>query len=131
MLLYILIFIVLAFAAYVRLVPLSAERFHTSISATNNKDIKGASIQIVQNTAGAMEKLDASLKALPRTTLLAGSIAEGHLTYVTRSKWIGFPDYTTLEQSGDTIKMFARLRFGRQDMGVNAARLRKLITALD
>ena len=63
MLLYILIFIVLAFAAYVRLVPLSAERFHTSISATNNKDIKGASIQIVQNTAGAMEKLDASLKA--------------------------------------------------------------------
>jgi uncharacterized protein (DUF1499 family) len=78
-----------------------------------------------------MEKLDASLKALPRTTLLAGSIAEGHLTYVTRSKWMGFPDYTTLEQSGDTIKMFARLRFGRQDMGVNAARLRKLITALD
>jgi hypothetical protein len=78
--------------AYVRLVPLSAERFHTSISATNNKDIKGASIQIVQNTAGAMEKLDASLKALPRTTLLAGSIAEGHLTYITRSKWMGFPE---------------------------------------
>jgi uncharacterized protein (DUF1499 family) len=128
---FILICIVVTFVGYVRLAPSSAERFHISISATENKDMKGASIRLVPNTTGAMETLERTLKALPRTSLLAGASADGHVTYVTRSKWMGFPDFTTLEQSDDTIKMFARLRFGRQDMGVNAARLRKLIASLD
>jgi uncharacterized protein (DUF1499 family) len=128
---FILICIAVAFLAYIRFAPLSVERFHVSISATENMDMKGAYIRIVPNTSGAMEKLENTLKALPRTSLLAGSVAEGHVTYVTRTKWMGFPDYTTIEQSDDTIKMFARLRFGSKDMGVNAARLRKLIKALD
>lgn len=131
MFIYILAFIALAFVAYVRLVPLSAERFHISINATEDADKKGAAIRIVPNAADGLQKLANTLEAMPRTSLLSGSVAQGHVTYVTRSKWMGFPDYTTLEQSGDCIKMFARLRFGRQDMGVNAARLRKLIAALD
>ena len=128
---FILICIVVAFAAYVRFAPLAAERWHISISATEDKDMKGGAIRIVPNKSSTMTTLDGALKKLPRTSLLAGSATQGHVTYVTRSKWMGFPDYTTLEQSGDTIKMFARLRFGRQDLGVNAARLRKLVTALD
>jgi uncharacterized protein (DUF1499 family) len=128
---FILICIIVAFAAYVRFAPLAAERWHISISATEDKDMKGGAIRIVPSKSDTMAMLDSALKKLPRTSLLAGSATQGHVTYVTRSKWMGFPDYTTLEQSGDTIKMFARLRFGRQDLGVNAARLRKLVTALD
>ena len=128
---FILICIIVAFAAYVRFAPLAAERWHISISATEDKDMKGGAIRIVPSKSGTMAMLDSALKKLPRTSLLAGSAMQGHVTYVTRSKWMGFPDYTTLEQSGDTIKMLARLRFGRQDLGVNAARLRKLVTALD
>jgi uncharacterized protein (DUF1499 family) len=123
--------IVVAFLAYVRLAPSSTARWHVPISATADKETKGASIRVVPNKAGAFEKLENALNTMPRTTLLAGSQAQGHVTYTTRSKWIGFPDYTTLEQAGDTIKMFARLRFGGSDLGVNAARLRKLVKALD
>jgi uncharacterized protein (DUF1499 family) len=68
--------------------------------------------------------------ATPRTRLLAGSVATGKLTYVTRSRLFGFPDYTTVslllpEDGGPTyLHMFARLRFGLDDLGVNGARVR-------
>jgi uncharacterized protein (DUF1499 family) len=54
-------------------------------------------------------------------------LREERLTYVTRSRWIGFPDYTTIEQDGDVIKLYARLRFGQSDLGVNKARLDGLL----
>jgi uncharacterized protein (DUF1499 family) len=128
---YVLIVLVIICLAYVRLAPSPAKQFHVSITATENTNKKGRAIRIVPNSAGAMKTLNNVLSAIPRTTLLAGSEAEGHVTYVTRSKVFGFPDYTTLEQSDDVIKMYGRLRFGRKDMGVNAARLGKLIGALD
>ena len=70
-----------------------------------------------------MARIDAIARATPRTTVLAGSVAEGRITYVTRSRLWGFPDYTTVERSGDRITLFGRLRFGRGDMGVNRARI--------
>ena len=45
------------------------------------------------------------------------------ITYVTRSRVFGFPDYTTVRQAGDTLEIHGRLRFGESDMGVNAARV--------
>ncbi|MCC1481585.1 DUF1499 domain-containing protein [Roseibaca sp. Y0-43] len=61
------------------------------------------------------------------TTLLAGSVAEGHMTFLSRSRLMGFPDYTTvlIEPAGDgaMLTAFARARFGYSDMGVNRARL--------
>jgi len=70
-----------------------------------------------------LSDLNLGMLALPNTSLIAGSVAEGRLTYITRSKLIGFPDFTTIEQGGDQIKLYARLRFGRKDMGVNGKRL--------
>jgi hypothetical protein len=50
------------------------------------------------------------------------------ITWVTRSAVLGFPDYTTAaaraEGSATALALHARLRFGRGDFGVNAARLR-------
>jgi uncharacterized protein (DUF1499 family) len=73
--------------------------------------------------------------ATPRTRILAGSVAEGQITYVTRSAIWGFPDYTSVRaipvEGGAQIVAYARLRFGRSDMGVNAARLQSWLAALD
>jgi len=66
-----------------------------------------------------------------RSVVLAGSASDGMMTFVTRSKWIGFPDYTTIQLDGDKIKLHARLRFGRSDLGVNAARLERWIDQLN
>jgi uncharacterized protein (DUF1499 family) len=69
-------------------------------------------------------RLDAIARATPRTELLAG---EGfHKTWITRSKTVGFPDYTSIrlepEGQGTRLTLFARSRFGSSDFGVNRAR---------
>ncbi|MCE6952847.1 DUF1499 domain-containing protein [Cereibacter sphaeroides] len=70
-------------------------------------------------------RLDAIASATPRTELLAG---EGfHKTWITRTKWWGFPDFTSVrliaaEDGGTDVALFARSRFGKSDLGVNRAR---------
>ena len=74
-----------------------------------------------------LAQLSAIAMAYPRTTLLAGSPAEGRMTWVARSRIIGFPDYITAETAqtprGTRLDIYSRLRFGNSDFGVNAARL--------
>jgi hypothetical protein len=74
--------------------------------------------------------LDAVAMAAPRTTRLAGNVAEGRITWITRSALWGFPDYTTAQVTPAGLSVYARLRFGRGDMGVNAARLRDWLAQL-
>ena len=45
------------------------------------------------------------------------------ITYITRSRVFGFPDYTTVRQAGPQLELYGRLRFGGSDLGANAARL--------
>ena len=45
------------------------------------------------------------------------------ITYVTRSALFRFPDYTTVRHRDAQIEIYGRLRFGRSDLGVNAARI--------
>ena len=83
-------------------------------------------MRVLSAVATALARVDAAAMALPRTVRLAGSVDQGRITYRTRSKVIGFPDFTTVEYKDGQLKMFARLRFGRSDFGVNAARLKRL-----
>lgn len=85
--------------------------------------------------AAVLGKLSAIALAHPRTVLLAGSPTDGRITWMSRSNLMGFPDYTTAEATavpqGTRLVIHARLRFGSSDMGVNAARLKAWLTALD
>jgi uncharacterized protein (DUF1499 family) len=127
---YIVVCCAVGMLGYVRLAPSQIARWHQPIDAAQDKDLPSGAVRVVTTGSGAFDVLETTLKEMERTTLLGGSSKDAHVTYVTRSKWFGFPDYTTLEQSGDTVKMFGRLRFGRKDFGVNAARLQKLVSAL-
>lgn len=55
-------------------------------------------------------------------------------TWIVRSRLMGFPDYVTIrldETAQDTrLTALSRARFGRGDMGVNAARLQRWIGAI-
>lgn len=67
--------------------------------------------------------------------LLAGSVDTQHMTYVTRTRLMGYPDYTSviIEPAGEGAMLlaFARARFGHSDMGVNRARLDRWLAALE
>ncbi|KIN72818.1 DUF1499 domain-containing protein [Sulfitobacter guttiformis] len=123
----ILVLAVVAGMAFIRLAPSDVSRWHRPIGEAENTDGEGWSGRVVQSSPGLLSDLHQGMLALPRTELLSGGVGEGRLTYITRSKLMGFPDYTTIEQDGDQIKLYARLRFGKSDMGVNGKRLDGLI----
>ena len=116
--------------AYVRLAGVDPGRWHRPVKGDADADGEGHCLRVLEAGPEALARADAAMRALPRTRVVAGSVAEGRVTYETRSKWIGFPDYTTLEQEDGRLRMFARLRFGRSDFGVNRARLERIARAV-
>lgn len=129
-LLYLLLLAVLGFGLWVRMAPSDPARWHVATGDAGNRDFAGAVIRTVPAQPGDMARLDRIIRATPRTTLLAGTPEEGMVTYITRSRLWGFPDYTTIEARAGSIVIHGRLRFGSSDMGVNRARVEGWIAAL-
>jgi hypothetical protein len=114
--------IVVAFG-YVRLAPSDPVRWHVAPTVTADLDLTDGAKRIVENAPDGLERLDAVARQAPRVSVLDGTVGAGMVTYVARTRLMGFPDYVTAQQDGDTLKIHSRQRFGRSDMGVNAARI--------
>jgi uncharacterized protein (DUF1499 family) len=129
---------VLLFAAYVRLAPSNPESWHVAPDQEPH-DFKGSYHEtrvIAAAPMDVLDRLDTIARAWPRTRVLAGSVDEALVTYITRTKYWGFPDYTTVQVALDAddntvLSIHARLRFGGSDGGVNRARVRRWLKALD
>jgi len=121
--LWVLIIVVGGLLVYVRLAPSDVARWHAMGEIKGDKTFKNGVIRVVDDAPDGLAKLDAVIQATDRTTVLAGSVSDGMVTYITRSKLMGYPDYTTVRQSGARVEIYARSRFGRSDIGVNKARV--------
>lgn len=129
---------VLALGVYVRLAPLHATTQH---DVPLPQGIAGAVTGIGSHTViredadpmGSLKRLDQLIRATARTKRIAGSVEAGRVTYVTRSRVCGFPDFTTVEARPDAgqLVLCGRLRFGKSDLGVNRARIEGWLAALD
>ena len=128
-------------AAYVRFAPSNANQWNAALPATDPltncsqiTTLKGGATLSCTAPEGALTKLDIIATSSPRTHRLAGSPEAGCITWITRSRLWGFPDYTpaqvTQPPPGPRLDIHARLRFGRSDMGVNAARLHAWLAQL-
>jgi len=132
----VLALVVLGLAIYVRLAPLDPADWHVDPARAPATGVAGhsASFDTDLAPAEALARLDAIALGTTRTRRLAGSVEGGHVSYVTRSLLLGFPDITsvTAVPEGDRTRLvfFARQRFGRGDMGVNRARLDAWTAAL-
>lgn len=134
-----IILVVLGVLVYIRLAPHDADRWHQVSSHEGVEPLKMESGYVWRavldgDEAQTLTKLDQLAMATDRTTRLAGSVAEGKVTYVTRSRVMGFPDYSTISV-GDAegrryLEINSRLRFGRSDLGVNRARIKGWLDAL-
>lgn len=123
--------LLVALLLYVRLAPSDPERWHRPIETATDTDLDGGAVRVIAGDEATLAQLDTAMRALPRTRLLAGSVGEGRITYVTRSKVVGFPDYTTMELQDGEVRLFARLRFGKSDLGVNRKRLEGLLGRIE
>lgn len=112
---------------WVRLAPDDIARWHQLPETVEDANFAGG---VTRRVPGDLAQLDRVIRAEPRTRVLAGSVEAGMVTYVTRSRVFGFPDYTTVAQRGDMLDLHARLRYGRSDMGVNRARVERWLEAL-
>jgi Protein of unknown function (DUF1499) len=118
--------------AFVRLAPSDPAVWHLDLAA-KGFDAGGGQVFCLQPgdrytpsepMDTVLARLDAVALATPRTERLAGSVKDGRITWVTRSKLMGYPDYTTAQvMTGPGLCVFGRQRFGSRDWGVNAARI--------
>lgn len=137
-----LVLLILGLMAYIRLAPSDAADWHVAppdalfagLAPDRVAPLDNGALLVLGPEKGAagtlLGKLDAIALATARTTRLAGSVEEGRITWVTRSRIVGFPDYTTAEIRPEGLFVYARQRFGSRDMGVNAARLSGWLSGL-
>jgi hypothetical protein len=115
--------VIAAVMVYIRVAPSDPARWHQPVEAEVSADLAGGAVRVVEGGPAELARLAQAMTAVPRTQVLAGSVEAGHITYVSRSRIFGFPDYTTFEVRDGQVRAYARLRFGASDLGVNAARL--------
>ena len=128
---------VLGLLAYIRLAPSDPLRWHLDPLAApvpqgngwllRDSDGNAASPVFSALPEAVLDALDSVAIATPRTTRLAGSAAGGNIPWITRTRLMGFPDYTTAAAiagpGGTRLVVLARQRFGLGDYGVNRARV--------
>ena len=127
---WILLAAVVAFGLYVRLAPSKPARWHVPPKYQTDRDVENGAARVIEDAPTRLARLDEIARDWPRTKVLAGSVGVGKITYVTRSAFWGFPDYTTVKIIDGRIVLWARSRFGRKDFGVNRARLEAWLAIL-
>lgn len=130
MVLFSLLLIVLGGLAWIRLAPSDPGVWHADPQVTADQDLATGVRRRIPADENEFDRLHAIILETPRTEVLAGRPGDGQVTYVTRSKWMGFPDYTTVRRNGPVLELWARSRFGQSDLGVNRARVETWLNRL-
>jgi len=114
---------------WIRFAPIHKDSWHVTTRAERNKAFAGGVIRFLPKAGRAeLQQLVGVIDEAPLTKHIAGDLQDGMLTYVTRTKVFGFPDFTTLWLSEEGLHIYARVRFGRIDFGVNKARIMTWLT---
>ncbi|WP_226621170.1 DUF1499 domain-containing protein [Alloyangia pacifica] len=126
-----LLLLVVAGLAWIRLAPSDPAVWNVDPQVSADQDLASGVRRRIPGGEETFETLHRIILESPRTEVLAGNPGEGRVTYVSRSKWMGFPDYTTVQQDDGQLGLYARQRFGQSDMGVNKARVDGWLSELE
>ncbi len=123
---------VVAAAVYFRSAPLDAAALHvdpaevTPPASPNFALMVGSTGHFIQASPEDVATRIAAAAAADGAQVLAGSTEQGHVTYVVRSRLMGFPDVLSLrwtaQDGGTQLDIFARAIYGTSDLGVNTRR---------
>lgn len=129
----------LAVAVYARMVSMPAAVWHVDPAGVTPPRTPNYALRTGDDAPrlpGAPEDVAARFAAVAEAegaTLIGGSVEDLHMTYVQRSRIMGYPDAISLrfhaEGDATRIDVFSRARMGRSDFGVNAARVARWIDA--
>ena len=120
---------VAAVIVWARTLDVPAHRYHRTGGPDTPGDHRAGNgftaVRAVAEPAEALRALSEVAETAARTTRLAGSVAGGHVSYVTRSRIFGFPDVTNIWISDGRVHVRGKAVVGKGDMGVNRARVRR------
>ncbi|PWK58070.1 DUF1499 domain-containing protein [Roseicyclus mahoneyensis] len=130
---------VIGAAVYFRTVAMPAEVWHvdpgsvTPPASPNFELRRGEGAPVFDATADVMAARIDAIATAEGAAMIGGDLATGQMTYVARSRIMGFPDAVSVRlvpvAGGTRVEIFSRARFGYSDMGVNAARVARWIAA--
>ncbi|MEM7240949.1 MAG: DUF1499 domain-containing protein [Pseudomonadota bacterium] len=135
--------LLLVFFVYVRFAPSKEAVWHIDPTLDHPERLNSFQVTAELEAVGLTKKTLASALSniFPkldgeRAEILAGSAEEGFLTYISRSKLIGFPDYMSVKivniaSDKAELAIYARSRFGISDLGKNKARVSAWLKALE
>lgn len=142
-----LVVVILAMLAYVRYAPSDARAWHVDPLTAKKPKLPNAFLfrgaggkhpaPEYEMPAGALAvKFDDLAMLKPSVTRLDGDPADLFVTYIARTKYVGFPDYISikfieLDADRSTIAVFSRSRFGYSDRGVNRRRVLAWLAELE
>ena len=131
---------VIGAAVYFRNVSMPAEVWHvdparvTPPASPNFARLTGAEAPVFDMAPEALGLRIEAIATAEGAERIAGDPASGQMTYVVRSRLMGFPDAISIRlvplDQGTRMEIFSRSRFGYSDMGVNGARVARWIAAL-
>ena len=130
---------VIGAAVYVRTAAMPAEDWHVDPASVTPPDSpnfelrRGEGAPVFDATADEMAARIDAIATAEGAEMIGGSLALGQMTYVARSRIMGFPDAISIRLvpvgGGTRMEIFSRSRFGHSDIGVNAARVTRWIAA--
>lgn len=128
------------FLVLLRLVPVDSEEFHEDPAEA---DTRRSEVRLIGREAPRYpvdaETMLETLKSIATNSwhvaVAEGSVDEGMITFVARSKLLGFRDFITVkgtdEAGGSKLAVFARPRVNGYDWGANVRRLDRWLAELE
>ncbi len=121
--LWLFVLAIIAGLAWLRLAPSDPARWHVDPMVAADQDSVDGIRRRIAAGPDTLNQLDHIILGTLRTERMAGSVDSGHITYITRSQWLGLPDYATVKLEDGHIEIWSRLRFGKNDVGTNKDRV--------
>lgn len=120
-----------ALTAYVRSVEVDMTQFHVTLEFDQPSTGSNFAARLIQpSSQEQFDRLITLIEASPRITILNADTEQNHLTYVTRTALVGFPDVITVSLEGDILRILSRAYFGPYDYGVNTKRVDAWLASL-
>jgi len=115
--------------AYVRLTPVPETTLtrwvHAGPSSIGQHELTGGFKTVLALSEDGQDVRLRLLDVIASTPaiLRAEGVSDGVDVFVTRTKWVQFPDVTTVWVEDGNLHIMGHLVYGRSDLGVNKARI--------
>lgn len=129
---------VVGFLVFVRLAPSDPAVWHVDPETTKPPRKRnfsyGVRLALEQSPQDLLSQIETAMLKEPDTHILAGSVEDLHITFETRSKLLKYPDYFSVKaaigEDGTDMWFYSRARFGYNDLGVNKARVNRVLKSV-